>query len=192
MRKGIRRHERQFPIQPVEGRQCGDCYACCVSLGIDELRKYAGQSCKHLDGRIPDKRCKIYQKRPTACSAYECMWLVGWGPDWLRPHDSGLLITPYRSGEGRANITVHVTDMEKAKSIETKVVCELLMLPFVDEVRLIYLATRRALMFRDGGVYSCKLLPQSNYESLEFVAEDKPIYRYAAMTEEEAAQWAPP
>src|SRR5215472_4012184 len=77
-------------------RQCGDCFACCVHLGITELKKYPDQPCKHLDGALgPDKRCSIYAKRPSACAIYKCLWRQGIGPDWLRPADSGILITMY-------------------------------------------------------------------------------------------------
>ena len=48
-------------------RPCGECAACCVWLGIESLKKWPGQTCKHLDGSILDKRCTVYDQRPACC-----------------------------------------------------------------------------------------------------------------------------
>jgi hypothetical protein len=56
-------------------RQCGDCVACCVRLGIelpDESKK-PGIRCRHL---APAGGCSIYQTRPTVCRVWHCLWRV--------------------------------------------------------------------------------------------------------------------
>lgn len=163
-------------------RECGSCYACCVWLGVEELRKYTGQTCRHLAGtKDPSRRCSIYATRPTACSTYECMWRVGWGPAELRPHDSGILITPYlseRGAPGTWSATVNIFDAAKAEPYINEVIGELMGLPLMDELRLIYLVKKKAIMFRDGFIYGCRLLPAEGFESLVFEAHSPPLGRY--------------
>ena len=163
-------------------RECGNCYACCVHLGITELKKYTGQTCKHLNGIDSTKRCSIYSSRPSACSGYFCLWRAGWGPEGLRPHDSGILITGYDSERNpgtKVSMTVNVFDKKLAEPHITNVVGELITLPVVDEVRLVFVATKKATMFREGHIYDCKLLPQEGYESLTFLADTTPVGKYS-------------
>lgn len=160
--------------EPHEGRECGNCYACCVWLGIAELKKYSGQACKHLEGGAdPCKRCSIYEKRPEACSGYHCMWRAGWGPDDMRPHDSGILITGYASEQNpdKASMTVQVFDKTKAAKHINQLIGELVVIPIVDQVRLIFLEEKRAIMFYEGAIYRCKLLPAEGYEALRYATD---------------------
>lgn len=70
----------------VEGRECGDCVACCVELTIEdpELVKLPGVACEHL---LKKGGCSIYQTRPETCKNWYCMWRFmpllddGWRPD---------------------------------------------------------------------------------------------------------------
>jgi hypothetical protein len=162
-------------------RECGDCYACCIHLGIEELKKYTGQTCKHLNGANPTKRCSIYASRPVACSGYFCLWRAGWGPEGLRPRDSGILVTGYdseRNPGSKVSMTVNVFDSKLASPYIMNVVGELITLPIVDEVRLIFLESKKATMFREGNVYDCQLLPPDNFESLKFLAHGDPVGTY--------------
>lgn len=174
---------KQLWSEPTFNRECGSCYACCVYLGIEELKKFSGQTCKHLHGGTdPTKRCTIYDKRPHACSMYECVWRAGFGPDNLRPYDSGMLITIYRSENkpDHAAATIIVTDEAKADAFGTQqVAIELLMLPTINEVRLVNYKRKRAVLFYDGKVYRCKLMPPDGYEALVFSADvDHPVGNY--------------
>lgn len=185
----------EVPAQttPVEGRECGSCYSCCVWLGISELRKYTGQSCKHLCGTSdPTKRCSIYSQRPSACSNYECLWRAGWGPDNLRPSESGILITPYNSEThpGHAAVTVNIFDEPLAnRTISiTDLIAKLFALPLISEVRLINFQRKTALFFTEGKIYRCKILPPDGFESLIFEAQDPPIGTYQTIEEKEPPQ----
>jgi hypothetical protein len=167
-------------------RSCGSCYACCIYLGVEELKKYTGQTCKHLNGINPTKRCSIYSSRPVACSGYSCLWRSGWGPEELRPHDSGILVTGYdseRNPGSKVSMTVNVFDSKLASPYIMKVIGELITLPIVDEVRLIFLESKKATMFREGKVYDCKLLPPENFESLRFMADINPVGTYSVEVE---------
>jgi len=55
------------------GRTCGECQLCCKLLPIDDLRKPAGQLCRHAK---PRKGCTIYPSRPFACKSWACRWLA--------------------------------------------------------------------------------------------------------------------
>lgn len=182
------RFDRKWTPSITEGRECGSCYACCVHLGIDELKKWSGQTCKHLHGgKDPTKRCTIYSNRPEACSRYECLWKSGGGPDDLRPNESGMIITGYASETpGRGSVTIIIIDEKQAYAHNVQdVVVELLMLPTIDEVRIVNPKTKRAQYYKDGVIYNCKLLPPEGYESLIFSADtDKIAGKYYVQTEE--------
>lgn len=176
--------ERQW-TSAAEGRQCGSCYACCVYLGIEELRKHSAQVCKHLCAQDdPTKRCGIYASRPRACADYTCLWRDGYGPDWLQPYNSGILLTPYPPTMGGSfAITMIVFDPSRAKPLLTKVITEVLQLDPNLELRVINFVDKTAMLFHHGQVFDAKLLPSEGYESLNFSAElDKPIGRYALAT----------
>lgn len=175
----------------TENRTCGSCTACCTYLGVEELHKYSGQKCRHLLGPASgSKRCSIYKQRPAACSGYYCIWLAGWGPDNLRPKDSGILLTGYpseRGGPSQVSITANVFNLAKARPHISQLLGELMSLPSLDELRLIYLESRKATMFRDGFVYDCELLAPDpgDYEALQFMAHEPPVGRYAVQLVEQ-------
>lgn len=81
--------ERAFgPL--VEGRECGECIACCVEIAIDDpdLSKPAGIPCVHCGPR----GCAIYETRPRSCRAWFCAWRrLADLPERLRPDRSGLM-----------------------------------------------------------------------------------------------------
>jgi hypothetical protein len=166
---------------PHEGRECGDCYACCVHLGIDELKKYPGQTCKHLDGGLGAcTRCSIYAKRPAACAKYRCFWRQGGGPDWLRPADAGVLITLYQ--EPTITGTIVVTEPQKAKQHLDEIVNQLLMLGVV-EIRVVDYKAKKGFFYRDGKIYEMQLLPsvkgKGDYEGMTFSADlTRPLAQY--------------
>ena len=76
----------------VEGRGCGECNACCITLHIDsdEFKKLPGVRCPHL---VTGLGCSIYTDRPSTCRTYHCGWryLPFLSDNW-RPDRSGALI----------------------------------------------------------------------------------------------------
>jgi hypothetical protein len=85
----------------VNGRECGDCTVCCVSLRIenDQLQKLAGSPCVHL---CDTGGCSIYDVRPDVCRSWYCGWRILPGlPDELRPDRSGLLFRIDNLGDSR-------------------------------------------------------------------------------------------
>ena len=91
----------------VEGRDCGECKACCEVLGIDtcgsddplravgkgrvDLVKGEGPLCEHWQGGVG---CGVYYKRPIQCEAFYCLWMVtdAW-PEEYRPDRLGIIWT---------------------------------------------------------------------------------------------------
>jgi Fe-S-cluster containining protein len=172
------------------GRTCGSCHACCIYLGIEELKKYAGQTCKHLSGGPdPSKRCMIYDRRPTACSGYKCAWIDGLGPDWMKPHDCGILITLYPSevDKGKPSATINIFDAKKYKSEYIDEITEQMILLGISELRIINYPRRIGLFYHGGSIYRCRLVPTSkgNYEGLMFEALEPPVGHY--MVQDEAS-----
>ena len=75
-------------------RSCGECRACCITLGFaareDEaaFEKPFGEPCRHL----VQIGCDIYAERPPVCRRFECGWLQAPNlPDELRPDRCGVL-----------------------------------------------------------------------------------------------------
>jgi hypothetical protein len=84
----------------AKGRKCGECTFCCVALAIDEpLNKPGGTPCKHLCGG-----CSIYRKRPPDCREFECLWLVGFGPEAHRPDRVGYLELLAESADSKLSV----------------------------------------------------------------------------------------
>lgn len=87
-------------------RDCGDCCACCVYLRIntDQLVKPGCVHCPQLAVSNPIEpnvmqlsseepvKCKIYDRRPSVCAEYECLWLQGYGAEDDRPDKSLVLV----------------------------------------------------------------------------------------------------
>lgn len=88
--------ERLFSETAAPGRECGDCSVCCILPEIGELAKPPRVACLHLS----NGKCSCYDKRPSACRAFNCLWLRGAlsSPDvsW-RPDLSGVLLDAYLS-----------------------------------------------------------------------------------------------
>ncbi len=77
-------------------RSCGECHACCVTLGFEaregeaSFAKPHGVACPQL----VQLRCGIYADRPPVCRRFECGWLSAPNlPDSLRPDRSGVLFS---------------------------------------------------------------------------------------------------
>jgi hypothetical protein len=186
----IPEENRTGPMPAAEGRECGTCYACCVYLGIDELHKYAGQTCKHLSGANPAGRCSIYDKRPDACSRFRCAWMQGHFAADARPDNSGLLCVFYLLPGDIQAATITITDVEKAGSLEGGQLAQMVkmvMLTGVDEIRIVNYLNKIVVLMRDGKMYSGKLLKPDGYEEFKFWSEGKPFGSYlTADTPEEA------
>jgi hypothetical protein len=72
----------------VEGRDCGECFACCVEIAVPELSKPAREACVHCSSG----GCAIYDTRPPVCRKWFCAWRrLPDLPDHLRPDRSGLM-----------------------------------------------------------------------------------------------------
>jgi len=69
-------------------RVCGDCSACCVLMGVEEIDKAPYRACPHLAGG-----CTIYAERPSSCRAWVCGWLTSPKlPDEMRPDRCGIVL----------------------------------------------------------------------------------------------------
>ena len=76
-------------VIPTEGRQCGDCQACCEILEINVLNKPQWKKCVNQC----EKGCAIYEDRPQPCRDWSCMWLRGYipGDERRRPDKLGVM-----------------------------------------------------------------------------------------------------
>lgn len=74
----------------AQGRECGECDACCVHLKIKEPATIAHEA--HVDCcRLGDDGCTEYAARPETCVRFKCLWLTGFGDDVDRPDIIGVI-----------------------------------------------------------------------------------------------------
>ena len=93
---------RPPPPTPRPTRTCGSCDLCCRLPSIDwpeypELHKPVDARCRHL---VPGGGgCRIHAERPMHCASFQCLWLMGFGPDELKPDAIGGFFDAVDSGE---------------------------------------------------------------------------------------------
>lgn len=78
----------------LASRSCDDCRACCTEMGVDEIKKPVGETCKHLCST----GCGIYAERPQSCRDFHCMWRVGFGRLMERPDRVGFFLDVTKPG----------------------------------------------------------------------------------------------
>src|ERR1051326_3125298 len=72
-------------------RMCGECQACCTLLAVRGLGKPSHTPCYHLC----KGGCSIYEKRPSGCVNFDCLWLAGLVGDDVRsrPDQLGIMFS---------------------------------------------------------------------------------------------------
>jgi hypothetical protein len=76
----------------IELKPCGDCTACCSGSLIGTAfgnRFNIERPCVFL----VEHECTMYNIRPDACRKYQCAWSQGLFPDWMKPLESGVLVS---------------------------------------------------------------------------------------------------
>lgn len=173
--------------QDPELRPCGACYACCVWLGIDELKKHLGRSCRHLDGRRADARCSIYEGRPSACQKYLCFWRQSDLGEDFRPDRCGFLITTYHQGTSIVVFDEALAgDWKDRGSLLGQVIQVLVQAErpveapgAFDEIRLAFPQQRLAAVLKAGEVFEGVLLKSDGFEELKFAVRRTGTYHFA-------------
>jgi len=106
------------PTPPSRPRPCSGCTLCCT-LAFDAPDKPAGKPCEHCTG----KGCKIYDKRPTVCRRFVCLWSASSALHGsLRPDLCGAFFEPVR---GKPIMMVNV-DPARPRSWEEGIVKSLI------------------------------------------------------------------
>ncbi len=97
-------------------RSCDGCTECCTILEIMEVESFQWTPCKHQC----DHGCAIYERRPSNCASFYCLWLQGFDDEEQRPDRSGLLLVEYPPEEHglaifetRPNVLQTRTDVEE-------------------------------------------------------------------------------
>jgi hypothetical protein len=103
----------------VQGRECGDCVACCVTLEIQDpqIAKPADVFCKHCTGH----GCAIYDTRPPVCRDWYCLWRRDKNlPDNLRPDQCGVIFSIDGDAQARTifeSLFIVARSMENDRSV---------------------------------------------------------------------------
>jgi len=114
-------HRMVNSIVPAQSRPCGDCNMCCTAPAIEETTlssdtqrgdfpaKPACQACEHSGAG----GCGIYEKRPSVCKNYICLWAMGLIPAKHYPMKRGVAWTYQPDQQGGGIILMgHCLDVE--------------------------------------------------------------------------------
>jgi hypothetical protein len=82
------KEKAQRLLAVTSGRKCGDCQECCWVPEIPELGQQAYERCPHQC----ESGCGVYDKRPTVCRDFTCLWLSGQFEEKHRPDRIGLAV----------------------------------------------------------------------------------------------------
>lgn len=124
----------------VKKRQCGDCTKCCegwLEADIYGHKMFPGQSCHFLEKGC--NGCTIYSQRPQdPCKEYSCEWLDNSEnfPEWLKPSNSGVIITKRIPPEGEEHAIYHV--VETGKKMDSSVLNWLIHWALKNQVNIQY------------------------------------------------------
>lgn len=164
-------------------KECGTCFACCVYIGVEELRKHAGRACTHLNGHLSN-RCGIYEKKPLACSTYKCAHLQGF--EVPRPDIAGYIINIYID-----SITVVVFDESLAGTPadpNSHLFCAIKELTYngLNDIRIIYHHSRKMFRLIDGDIFAGRAFKQKkgDFEGLTFEIYEPKIATYKSVSTE--------
>ena len=72
-RRKLRLQNDPATLTVLTPHPCDGCTACCMCVGVEELRKPYYSSCSFCDGT----RCITYENRPPSCAGYECAYAAG-------------------------------------------------------------------------------------------------------------------
>jgi uncharacterized protein len=77
-------------------RSCGECTLCCKlpeivwptdpPVGRPPLNKPMNTLCQYC---VEGKGCTIWPERPISCAGFQCLWLMGFMGDDMRPDKVG-------------------------------------------------------------------------------------------------------
>lgn len=89
-------------IEQIDPKPCGECKACCTTLGVEELQKGNYQPCHN---ECPTG-CAIYDQRPNSCRAYHCGWAGRWveGDERRRPDKLGVIFDFHIAQDALGNL----------------------------------------------------------------------------------------
>jgi hypothetical protein len=71
-------------------RECGECNLCCKTIATRQIDQNGVEFIKPEWEWCPNASrtgggCEIYADRPQSCAKWECMWLMGFGTEEMRP-----------------------------------------------------------------------------------------------------------
>ncbi len=103
---------------PPSTRDCGECTACCFSLGITEVFSPPFTWCNHCQ---IGTGCRIYQQRPLSCRLFECEWRKGFGRQRDRPDKVGYVLDVVQHDVvGHGVLQIHVYTENALESSKAK------------------------------------------------------------------------
>ena len=96
-------------------RPCSNCTACC-----DGHLKIDVYGLTILNNKCPFQcsGCLIYNARPQVCKNYQCAWTQELFPEWMRPDQSGLMISVEKWTKGQHLRAIEITNNVNPQAIQ--------------------------------------------------------------------------
>jgi hypothetical protein len=91
-----------YTFDQKEIRPCGECRACCTTIGVQELHKRNYRPCVHEC----DKGCAIYGNHPPSCKQFNCWWKADMVAGLQRPDKCGIIVDSAMTAFGGAVVRV--------------------------------------------------------------------------------------
>jgi hypothetical protein len=97
---------------PIAGRGCGACTACCVEIAIEdpELQKPDHVACTHMRS---GEGCAIHERLPKTCRNWYCGWRFLTLSDAMRPDLSHVMLSP-ELGADKGGLRIVLLDEDRA------------------------------------------------------------------------------
>jgi len=114
-------------------RQCGECNLCCKWLHfyVDGEPVYPGKPCKYLGDN-----CTIHKIRPQVCRSYNCGYIQGVVPEWMKPSRSNVIVSVEKWGPNKEYPMLRA--VECGKKMDTEVLSWLVQYSRNNNIGLIY------------------------------------------------------
>jgi hypothetical protein len=128
-------------------RECDGCTLCCTLTHVPELAKPIGKTCEFCD-----RGCTVYEARPKSCRDFECAWLKGDMPNWMKPNKAHVMIESFPD----SSIVIALPETGHEQSWKTKKVEEALKNQYQDKGISVIASDRLALLAKGHTIESVR------------------------------------
>lgn len=172
-----------FLNRELKMRDCGDCSLCCVNPAIarevlledrDFGEKPACTACRYLNFDGMKGSCAIYERRPSVCKGYVCIWALGYVNEEPAPHGVAWTLQPDFTDVPKQLLVGFGMDVmaEMKNRVNRRIVRDALAMPYVSSamIRDAWVAVHFS---KDGAVRMASVVREDRQRTLLDPASDR-------------------